>query len=91
MVPRLQRWSLISVISLWKQKQFDHVFHIYAVNPSLAEHEMSFKKANWSGSALFVIKYVNFYQKPGLSNLHYENTPIQICKKFHLQKLKIFR
>ena len=25
------------------------------------------------------------------SNLHYENTPIQICRKFHLQKLKIFR
>ena len=26
-------------------------------------------EANWSGSALFVIKYVNFYQKPGSSNL----------------------
>ena len=25
--------------------------------------------ANWSGSALFVIKYVNFYQKRGSSNL----------------------
>ena len=24
---------------------------------------------NWSWSALFVIKYVNFYQKPGSSNL----------------------
>ena len=22
---------------------------------------------------------------------HYENMPIQICRKFHLQKLKIFR
>ena len=26
-------------------------------------------EANWSGSALFVIKYVNFYPKPGSSNL----------------------
>ena len=26
-------------------------------------------EANWSGSALFVIKYANFYQKPGSSNL----------------------
>ena len=26
-------------------------------------------EANWSGSALFVIKYVNFYQKPESSNL----------------------
>ena len=29
--------------------------------PVLANSE----EANWSGSALFVIKYVNFYQKPG--------------------------
>ena len=27
------------------------------------------EEANWSGSALFVIKYVNFYQKPRSSNL----------------------
>ena len=27
------------------------------------------EEANWSGSALFVIKYVNFYQKSGSSNL----------------------
>ena len=27
------------------------------------------EEANWSGSALFVIKYVNFYQKPRTSNL----------------------
>ena len=50
-------------------------------NPSLAEHDMPFlanivdpdqlasEEANWSGSALFVIKYVNFYQKLGSSNL----------------------
>ena len=49
-------------------------------NPSLAEHDMPLansvdpdqlvsEEANWSGSALFVIKYVNFYQKPGSSNL----------------------
>ena len=27
----------------------------------------------------------------GLCIYHYENTPIQIYRKFHLQKLKIFR
>ena len=27
------------------------------------------EEATWSGSALFVIKCVNFYQKPGSSNL----------------------
>ena len=50
------------------------------LNPSLAEttcpvlansvdpDQLASEEANWSGSALFVIKYVNFYQKPS-SNL----------------------
>ena len=50
-------------------------------NPSLAEHDMpvlansvdpdqlASEEANWSVSALFVIWYVNFYQKSGSSNL----------------------
>ena len=49
----------------------------FKVNPSLAEttcpvlansvdpDQLASEEANWSGSALFVIKYVNFYQKPG--------------------------
>ena len=51
------------------------------INPSLAEHtcpvvansvdpdQLASEDANWSGSALFVIKYVNFYQKSRSSNL----------------------
>ena len=31
--------------------------------------QLASEEANWSGSALFVIKYVNFYQKHGSSNL----------------------
>ena len=31
--------------------------------------QLASEEANWSGSALFVIKYVNFYQTTGLSNL----------------------
>ena len=50
-------------------------------NPSLAEHDipilansvdpdqLASEEANCSGSALFLIKYVNFYQKSGSSNL----------------------
>ena len=47
------------------------------INPSLAEHvipcllansvdpdQLASEEANWSGSALFAIKYVNFYQNP---------------------------
>ena len=43
-------------------------------NPSHAEHDMpclnkQSEEANWSGSALFVTKYVNFYQTPESSSL----------------------
>ena len=45
---------------------------LISLNLSLAEHDMSCLSKqcrNRSGSALFVIKYVNFYQNPGSSNL----------------------
>ena len=36
---------------------------------SVDPDQLASEEANWSGPALFVIKYVNFYQKPGSSNL----------------------
>ena len=36
---------------------------------SVDPDQLASEEANWSGSALFVIKYVNFCQKPGSSNL----------------------
>ena len=36
---------------------------------SVDPDQLASSEANWSGSALFVIKYVNFYHKPGSSNL----------------------
>ena len=36
---------------------------------SVNSDQFASEEANLSGSALFVIKYVNFYQKPGSSNL----------------------
>ena len=36
---------------------------------SVDPDQVAYEEANWSGSALFVIKYVNFYQKCGSSNL----------------------
>ena len=36
---------------------------------SVDPDRLASEEANWSGSALFVIKYVNFYQKPRSSNL----------------------
>ena len=36
---------------------------------SVDPDQLDSEEANWSGSAPFVIKYVNFYQNPGSSNL----------------------
>ena len=36
---------------------------------SVDPNQLASEEANWSGSALFVIKYVNFYQKPVSRNL----------------------
>ena len=36
---------------------------------SVDPDQLASEEANWSGAALFVIKYVNFYQKLGSSNL----------------------
>ena len=36
---------------------------------SVDPDQLASEEANWSGSALFVITYVNFYQKLGSSNL----------------------
>ena len=36
---------------------------------SVDPDQLASEEANWSGSALFVIQHVNFYQKPGSSNL----------------------
>ena len=36
---------------------------------SVEPDQLASSEANWSGSVLFVIKYVNFFQKPSSSNL----------------------
>ena len=42
-----------------------HCFFANSVYPD----QLASKEANWSGSTLFDIKYVNLYQQPGSSNL----------------------
>ena len=36
---------------------------------SVDPDQLASEEANWSGSALFAIKYVNLHQQPGSSNL----------------------
>ena len=39
----------------------------------------------------FGISKVDIFSQKGYCSFHYENTPIQVYRKFHVQKLKIFR
>ena len=40
-----------------------------ALANSVDPDQLASEEANWSGAALFVTEYVNFYQKPRWSNL----------------------
>ena len=42
---------------------------IYSASANSVDPDQLASEANWSGSALFAIKYVNLYQEPGSSNL----------------------
>ena len=39
----------------------------------------------------FEYSQIAYHNGAAILSVHYENTPIQIYRKFHLQKLKIFR
>ena len=41
----------------------------HAFENSVDPDKLASEEANWSGSALFIIQYVNLYQKSGLSNM----------------------
>ena len=70
---------------LWRQQKLTLL--LLNTCPVLANSvdpdQLATEEANWSGSALFVIKYVNFYQKPGSSNL--------IGLKFEIGAVSLFR
>ena len=62
-------------IEILKQRQLPALLTHLLLNttcPILANSvdpdQLASEEANWSGSALFVIKYMNFYQKSGWSN-----------------------
>ena len=49
---------------------------------SVDPDQLASEEANWSGSALFVIKFVNLYQEPGSSNLIGWNLEVDVASKF---------
>ena len=65
------------------------VYTVYSVHAHFAFWEYSRLLLSWSPRDSLYIKYIEIFVW-GCSK-HYENTPIQIYRKFHLQKLKIFR
>ena len=46
---------------------------------SVDPDQLASEETNWSGSALFVIKYVNFCQKPASSNLIGRNLEVGVA------------
>ena len=53
----------------WRVVKPQHNQSILLLNTTCPVLANCVDQANWSGSALFVIKYVNFYQKPRSSSL----------------------
>ena len=49
---------------------------------SVAPDQLASDEANWYGAALFAIKYMNFYQKPGSSNLIGWKLEVGVASKF---------
>ena len=49
---------------------------------SVDPDQLASEEANWSGSALFAIKYVNLYQKPGPSNLICWKLEVGVASEF---------
>ena len=48
----------------------------------VALDQLASEEANWSGSALFVIQYVNLYQQPGLTNLTDWKLEVGVASQF---------
>ena len=49
---------------------------------SVDPDQLASEEAKWSGPALFIIKYVNFYPKPGSSNLIGWELEVDLSSKF---------
>ena len=62
MVPAEVVWAPDKPLSCWARI---YPAFAYSVDPD----QLASEEANWSGSALFAIKYVNLYQQSGSSNL----------------------
>ena len=69
-------WDCQKLVLIAEWSYFRVVLTLFLLNTigsvlanSVDPDQLASEEANWSGSALFVIKYVNFYQKPGSSNL----------------------
>ena len=55
---------------------------------SVDPDQLASEEANWSGSALFVIQYVNLYQQPGSSNLIGWKLEVGVAALFSMTRVK---
>ena len=65
--PRTHRRTKLRDLVLLTLVLLNTTCHVLA--NSVDPDQLASEEVNWSGSALFVIKYVNFYQKPASSYL----------------------
>ena len=63
----------------------DNIFFLF----SPKTYTMGIHKNHLCEVFLMGTQYIYFAKKKMIK--HYENMPVQICRKFHLQKLKSFR
>ena len=77
------------VLLLSNHKMFllkNKILILVLLNPVFANSvdpdQLASEEANWSESALFVIKRMNLYQQPGSSNLIGRNLEVGVASKF---------
>ena len=56
-------------LGIWKRTNENSFNSSPTFANSVDPDQLASEEAKWSGSALFVVKYVNLYQQPGSSNL----------------------
>ena len=59
--------KLLPRVVSWPSSCWTQIYPVFA--NSVDPDQLASSETNWSGSALFVIQYVNIYQQPGSSNL----------------------
>ena len=89
---KLDGWFLVHKMKFKKYRAFIQVFKVFMERPWV-NRELPCSLSELVRTRCFNVHFTNIKSNISLHFLysHYENTPIQIYRTFHLQKLKIFK